>query len=300
MYTIICRHDGIRAKDIAREIGSGLARADINHLLYGAPLIRELCWRDKNFLWHGLIRQTRPHTGLGKFCGFCSSVQRFRSLSCEEWLGELMEGCLNIGRNLNDTRGLLHSFVDTHDVMMGLFEDLDRLAVHTSVSAGSAPAATDSVQIHPFSAGWRNQSPAETPAPAGWQTRFPAETQTQTSPGRCLTPDDWEICFELRIKKSRHIRIYADVLVITEDKVFSLEFKMKDRMDPEEEKQAAKYAGYLEVIFGPDYDVIPSLVLTRAQDLYRWEPLPDSDGELPVCSGDMLFNLFDEFLGFLA
>ena len=95
------------------------------------------------------------------------------------------------------------------------------------------------------------------------------------------------------------IRIYADVLVITDDKVFSLEFKMKDVIDPDEELQAVKYAKYLDVIFGSDYEVTPALVLTGASDLYRWERLPGSTAELPVCSGDMLFNLFDEFIGFL-
>ena len=52
----------------------------------------------------------------------------------------------------------------------------------------------------------------------------------------------WEIAFELRLKRARHVRIYADVLVITEDRVFSLEFKMKDKIDPDEAlEQAAKY-----------------------------------------------------------
>ena len=111
--------------------------------------------------------------------------------------------------------------------------------------------------------------------------------------------DDWEICFELRIRRARHVRIYADVLVITEDKVFSLEFKMKDVIEEEEELQAAKYAGYLDVIFGDPYEIIPALVLTRAEDLYIWKELPGSTAMLPVCSGDMLFNLFDEYLGFL-
>ena len=88
--------------------------------------------------------------------------------------------------------------------------------------------------------------------------------------------------------------------MITEDRVFSLEFKMKDRIDPEEVSQAAKYSGYLEVLFGPDYDVIPALVLTRAEDLYTTAVLSGSTAEVPVCSGDMLFNLFDEYLRFLA
>ena len=90
------------------------------------------------------------------------------------------------------------------------------------------------------------------------------------------------------------------MLVITGDRVFSLEFKMKDVIDPGEELQAVKYARYMDVIFGPSYEVIPALVLTKAQDLYSWQELPGSTAELPVCSGDMLFNLFDEYMGFLG
>lgn len=239
MYSLICSHDGIRARDIARQ--TGVDKTDINRLLYNAPFIHELCYQDKDYCWHGLIRQTRPHTGLGDFCGYYASVPRFLHQPEEEWLEELKAGCRLIGRNLNDTRGLIHSFRDTREVMLGLFEDLAILDVAS-----------------------------------------------------------WEICFELRIRKARHVRIYADVLVITEDRVFSLEFKMKDVIDPEEELQAVKYAKYLEVIFGPEYEVIPALVLTRASDLYAWQQLPGSTAEVPVCSGDMLFNVFDEYIGFLG
>ena len=49
-----------------------------------------------------------------------------------------------------------------------------------------------------------------------------------------IIDEEREICFELRIKRAKWIRTYADVLVITNDKVFSLEFKMKDKADPEE------------------------------------------------------------------
>lgn len=111
--------------------------------------------------------------------------------------------------------------------------------------------------------------------------------------------DDWEIVFELRIKRSRAIRISADVLVITEDHVFSLEFKMNDQIEEAEVAQAAKYTEYQEVLFGMDYDVIPVLVLTKATDLYTYVALGESTAELPVCSGDMLFNIFDEYIGFL-
>ena len=238
IHSLICSNDGIKARDIARKVG--VEKADINRLLYNAPFIHELCYRDTDFNWHGLIRQAHPHTGLGDFCGYYGSVERFLGQPEEEWLEELKCGCKSIGRNLNDTRGLIHSFRDARETMIGLFQDLNM------------PDASS-----------------------------------------------WELCFELRIRKARHIRIYADVLVITGDKVFSLEFKMKDMIDPEEELQAVKYAKYLEVIFGPEYEVIPALVLTRASDLYTWQQLPESTAELPVCSGDMLFNLFDEYYGFL-
>jgi len=90
------------------------------------------------------------------------------------------------------------------------------------------------------------------------------------------------------------------VLVITEDRVFSLEFKMKDAVDPDEVRQAAKYCPYLEIMFGPDYEIIPVLVLTRARELFDFVPIGTADAVLPVCSGDMLFNVFNEYLGFLS
>ena len=239
IYSIICSHDGIKAGRIAGE--TGLSRKEINRRLYCAPFIHDLCYEDADYQWHGLIRQARPHRGLEDFCGYYADVPRFLRQPQEEWLEELKNGCRSIGRNLNDMRGLFHSFLDTREVMTGLFDDLQMLDV-----------------------------------------------------------SDWEICFELRIKRARYIRIYADVLVIAPAHVFSLEFKMKDVIDPEEELQAVKYAKYLDVIFGPEYEVIPALVLTRASDLYTWQTLPGSTAQLPVCSGDMLFNLFDEYFGFLG
>ena len=145
----------IKAGEIAREIGVNKTR--INRLLYNAPFIRELCCRDDDYNWHGLIRQTRPHYGLPDFCGYYDTVAGFLKLSEEEWMKELQEGCKRIGRNLNNTRGLFHSFRDAREVMTDLFRDLEL-------------------------------------------------------PGMSF----WEICFELRIKRAKWIRIYADVLVITE------------------------------------------------------------------------------------
>lgn len=163
------------------------------------------------------------------------------NLSEEEWFVLLTDGCKKIGRNLNDTRGLFHSFLDARETMMNLFHDLE----------GN------------------------------------------------VSFEDWEIVFELRIKRSKMIRIYADVLVLTDSHVFSLEFKMNDKIEEEEVGQTGKYSRYQDVIFGPDYDVISVLVLTKTADLYTYVPIGESTAQLPVCSGDMLFNIFDEYLGFL-
>lgn len=238
IYSIICRNDGIKAREIAELLHKD--RSLVNHYLYGSPYMKELCYRDSEFYWHGLIRQTVPHTGLGDFCGYYGMVWEFLQMRQAQWLEELKQGCTRIGRNLNNTRGLFHSFTDAYDTMRQLFADLED--VDTSC---------------------------------------------------------WEIAFELRIKRARYIRIYADVLVVADGYVFSLEFKMKDKIDPDEVSQAAKYCEYIEVLAGPDYDVVPALVLTRAHDLYTYVQLGNSTAEIPVCSGDMLFNLFDEYLGFL-
>lgn len=237
----ICRSDGIKAKDIAKSLG--MDRAAVNHFLYRSPLMQELCWQDDNYRWHGIVRQARPHSGLSEFSGYYGFVRDFISLTEDEWMMKLAEGCTNIGRNLNDTRGLLHSFRDCRETMTTLFRDLREMLGD-----------------------------------------------------RCL---DWEIAFELRLKRSRHIRIYADVLVLSENKAFSLEFKMKDIIEPDEVMQAAKYCPYLEILLGPDYEVVPVLVLTAAQELFGFAPIGDSDAVLPICSGDMLFNAFNEYLGFL-
>ena len=238
---LICRSDGIKAREIARQLS--LDHKTVNHILYSSPLLHEICWQDAEYRWHGIIRQERPHIGLQEFSGYYGRVREFIGLEEEAWLDRMVEGCTDIGRNLNDTRGLMHSFRDCRAQMIRLFDDLSHMI-------GEA----------------------------------------------CL---DWEIAFEMRLKRAKHVRIYADVLVITEDKVFSLEFKMKDGIDPDEVLQSAKYCPYLEIIFGPGYDVIPALVLTGASELFEFVHIGRSDAVLPVCSGDMLFNVFDEYLKFL-
>ena len=238
----ICRSsDGLKAKDIAKALG--LDHKSVNQALYRSPLMKELCWQDDAYRWHGIMRQAYPHSGLQEFSGYYGFVREFTALSESEWMGKLTEGCVNIGRNLNDTRGLLHSFRDCRETMLALFRDLQEMLGDS-----------------------------------------------------CL---DWEIAFELRLKRSRYVRIYADVLVITENRVFSLEFKMKDTIDPDEVLQAAKYCPYLEIMFGPDREIVPVLVLTAARDLFKFVPIGKADAVLPVCSGDMLFNAFNEYLDFL-
>ena len=241
IYAHICSHDGVKARDIARELG--LPKKVVNQRLYDSPFISDLCYRDDDYLWYGLIRQAVPHAGLDQFSGWYGTVAELMAQGEQAWLDELEAGCSRIGRSLNDTRGLIHSFRDTRRVMRETFTALRDFGVDC---------------------------------------------------------DSWEVVFELRIRRARRIRIYADVLVIAPGHAFSLEFKMKDAIEEAEVEQAAKYAPYLEVVLGPHYDVDPALVLTRAHDLYNHAPLPRSTAEVPVASGDMLFNVFDEYLGFLA
>ena len=238
---VICQSGGLRAREIAKQLD--LDHQTVNQILYGSPLLHELCWQDRDYRWHGIVRQERPHIGLQEFAGWYGSARDFTALSEQEWMAAMTEGCTNVGRSLSDARGLLHSFRDCREQMLRLFADLADML-------GDA----------------------------------------------CL---DWELAFELRLKRSRHVRIYADVLVITENRVFSLEFKMKKAIEPEEVLQAAKYCPYLEIVFGPSYEIIPVLVLTAAREFFAFEPIGGRDMLLPVCSGDMLFNVFDEYLHFL-
>ena len=156
IYSLICSEDGVRARDVARRLG--IDRTTVNRYLYASPFVRDLCYRDDAYLWYGLIGQTVPHHGLGEFCGWYGTVGEFLAQDRDAWLGELKRGCARIGRNLNNARGLFHSFLDTHDAMASLFSDLRQLG---------AP-----------------------------------------------DPTSWELCFELRIRRARHVRIYADVLLL--------------------------------------------------------------------------------------
>ena len=242
IYSLISRNDGIKAREIARQ--TGIEKTEISRWMVSSALMRELCYQDSEYRWHALVRQQAPYEGLYEFSGWYGTAAEFMDENEEAWLEELQNGCRRIGRNLNDTRGLIHSFLDCRKTMRSLFDDLRDMA------------------------------------------DFPA--------------DSWEIVFELRFNLMRRIRIYADVLVITPDKVFPLEFKMKNRIEPEEVLQAAKYVPYLEILFGREKDIYPALVLTGTSELFTYEPIGKTEYVLPVCSGDMLFNVFNEAMGFLG
>ena len=242
VYSLISVNDGLKAKEIASLLS--MERKQVNHLLFSSPLMHELCFQDMNFRWHALIRQTPVHEGLYEFSGWYGTVREFMNTAEEDWLSALQDGCRRIGRNLNDQRGLIHSFLDCRQVMLSLFRDFSDMM--------------DSSFL------------------------------------------DWEIVFELRLNRSRMIRIYSDVLVITPGRVFSLEFKMKKAPDPDEVFQAAKYIPFLELIFGSSCEAVPALVLTAASDYFEFVPIGGTDMILPAASGDMLFNVFNEYMGFLS
>ena len=241
IYGLIANSEGLKAREIAKTLG--MNHTEVSRLLVRSALMRELCCQDREYRWHALVRQRFPHEGLELFSGWWGRVSEFLAQDEEPWLKELQEGCGRIGRNLNDVRGVIHSFRDCRQTMRNLFRDLEEMGV------GGYP--------------------------------------------------DWEIAFELRLNRARYIRIYADVLLLTGTHAFSLEFKMKDHAEPDEVLQAAKYVPYLEILLGPKTDVIPALVLTAAREYFDFVPVGDSDAVLAACSGDMLFNVLNEYLCFL-
>ena len=239
IYGLVCSRDGITAREIAEKLD--VDRHTVNTELYRSALMREMCYQDDRHRWYGLIRQSVPRDGLYDFCGWYGRVREFLLLDEAVFMEELCAGCGRIGRNLNDTRGVMHSFRDTREQMLLLFGDLDRF------EAGAYP--------------------------------------------------EWELAFEVRFNRARYVRVYADVLLMTRETVFSLEFKMKDRVIDGEPEQAVKYVPYLQVLFGDKVRIIPALVLTGAQDLF--ETRTAAGRRLQICSGDMLFNVLNEEMHFL-
>ena len=102
IYALIASGDGIKAREIAKKLNKD--RSTVNHYLYNSPYMKDLCYRNENYEWYGLIRQSRPHVGLGDYSGYYGTVAEFLELTEDEWFQMLTKGCKRIGRNLNDTR----------------------------------------------------------------------------------------------------------------------------------------------------------------------------------------------------
>ena len=64
----ICKGNGLKAKEIARQLN--IDRSTVNRVLYASPLLKDLCYQDDSFRWHGIIRQSVPHDGLYEFSGY--------------------------------------------------------------------------------------------------------------------------------------------------------------------------------------------------------------------------------------
>ena len=126
IYSMISRRDGIKAREIARELGTD--KTEISRWMVSSALMRELCYQDREYRWHALVRQQAPYTGLYEFSGWYGTVREFMEEPEEKWLRELEDGCRRVGRNLNDTRGLIHSFLDCRETMRILFTDLGDLS----------------------------------------------------------------------------------------------------------------------------------------------------------------------------
>lgn len=75
----ICQSSGIKAKEIARLLN--LDRSTVNRVLYASPLLKDLCYQDNDYRWHGIIRQSVPHDGLFEFCGYYNKVSDFLKLT---------------------------------------------------------------------------------------------------------------------------------------------------------------------------------------------------------------------------
>ena len=62
VYALISRNDGMKAREIAARLN--MDRTAVNRLLVSSALMREMCYQDREYRWHALIRQTAVHEGL--------------------------------------------------------------------------------------------------------------------------------------------------------------------------------------------------------------------------------------------
>ena len=67
----------------------GTDRTEINRMLVSSALMRELCYQDREYRWHAIVRQQAPHEGLYEFSGWYGTVAEFLAENEEQWLREL-------------------------------------------------------------------------------------------------------------------------------------------------------------------------------------------------------------------
>ena len=53
IYALIASGDGIKAREIAKKLNKD--RSTVNHYLYNSPYMKDLCYRDENYEWYGLM-----------------------------------------------------------------------------------------------------------------------------------------------------------------------------------------------------------------------------------------------------
>ena len=76
IYMEICRSDGgIKAKEIARNLYCDPSK--VNHFLYASPFMKELCWQDDEYNWHGIIPQQYPHCGIFRLLFYRSGICQY-------------------------------------------------------------------------------------------------------------------------------------------------------------------------------------------------------------------------------
>ena len=72
VYAAIAARDGIKARELSSLLG--IDRKEINQLLVSSALMREMCYKDREYRWHAVIRQAFPHEGLYEFSGWYGTV----------------------------------------------------------------------------------------------------------------------------------------------------------------------------------------------------------------------------------
>ena len=53
IYALIASDDGIKAREIAKKLNKD--RSTVNHYLYNSPYMKDLCCRNENYEWYGLL-----------------------------------------------------------------------------------------------------------------------------------------------------------------------------------------------------------------------------------------------------